>query len=71
MASNILNETLLCLRKITLHAYLQNKVREVGKITTLHAIQAYQGMRVQLHPISTLELEEDEWLVSRSSRCAC
>jgi len=66
----LLTETLLCLHNITLHAYFENKVREVGKVTTLHAIQAYLGIGVQLHSFSTLELDEDEWLFSRLSRCA-
>ena len=65
----LLNETLLCLH-ITLHACLENKVCEVGKVTALHATQSHQGMGVQLHLFSTLELDEDEWLVSRFSRCA-
>ena len=58
----LLTETLLCLH-ITLHAHVQDKVFEGGKVTTFHAIQANQRMGIQLHSFSTLELDEDEWLV--------
>jgi hypothetical protein len=59
-----------CVHNITLHAHLQSKVCEVGKVIPVHVIQAYQGMGVELLSFSTLELDENEWLVSRYSRFA-